>query len=76
MSFIRELLSREWSVRRIRKVGPTNQGDGGRDFVIEYIIPDDDFLTVDKTIFIPYKIIVQCSVRPTERVLEKIRLEM
>ena len=58
---IREILSKEKYISRVRKAGPTNQPDNGLDLIIEYIDFDNKKYNDNESPFEIKKIIGQCK---------------
>lgn len=58
---IREILSKEMYISRVRKAGPTNQPDNGLDLIIEYIDFNNKKYSDNESPFEIKKIIGQCK---------------
>lgn len=58
---IREMLSKQVYISRVRKAGPTNQSDNGLDLIIEYIDFNDKKYNDNESPFKIKKIIGQCK---------------
>ncbi|MFF8764775.1 restriction endonuclease [Nocardiopsis dassonvillei] len=62
-ALIRELLLREPGVARVRSVGSTNEPDGGRDLIAEWLLPEQDFSCLEEgdPLLKNRNVIIQCK---------------
>ena len=60
-SLVKDLLSREPNVLRVRKVSPLNQPDGGRDLIMELNLPTNLSQKDGKSPYQTKNIVVQCK---------------
>lgn len=58
---IKMLLEREPNIKSVRRPAPLNQGDKGRDLIIDWAIPNEDAMTVTSPPTSVIKVVGQCK---------------